>query len=133
LNRAGQTILLTTHYMEEAERLCGRVAIMDRGRILALDTPDALKQSIGADTVVTVKSAGDTERLGDLLAAEVAGVTGVRAQDDTVQLHVSGTDRLLPRIVSVAEHAGFDLVDLSVSAPTLETVFIALTGKELRD
>jgi ABC-2 type transport system ATP-binding protein len=50
-----------------------------------------------------------------------------------VQLHVSGTDRLLPRIVSVAEHAGFDLVDLSVSAPTLETVFIALTGKELRD
>jgi ABC-2 type transport system ATP-binding protein len=133
LNRAGQTILLTTHYMEEAERLCGRVAIMDRGRILALDTPDALKQSIGADTVVTVKSAGDTNRLGELLAAEVAGVTGVRAQGETVQLHVSGTDRLLPRIVSVAEHAGFDLVDLSVSAPTLETVFIALTGKELRD
>ena len=133
LNRAGQTILLTTHYMEEAERLCGRVAIMDRGRILALDTPDALKQSIGADTVVTVKSAGDTDQLGALLAADVTGVTGVRVQDETVQLHVSGTDRLLPRIVSVAEHAGFDLVDLSVSAPTLETVFIALTGKELRD
>src|SRR6476620_5372129 len=63
LHRDGQTILLTTHYMEEADRLCERVAIMDHGKVLALDTPAALKQSIGADTVVTVKSAGDTDRL----------------------------------------------------------------------
>src|SRR5579862_2890027 len=59
LNREGQTILLTTHYMEEADRLCQRVAIMDHGRILALDTPAALKEGIGADTIVTVKAAGD--------------------------------------------------------------------------
>ncbi len=56
LHRAGQTILLTTHYMEEADQLCDRVAIMDHGRILALDTPAALKQSIGADTVVTIEA-----------------------------------------------------------------------------
>ena len=64
LHREGQTILLTTHYMEEADKLCERVAIMDHGRILALDTPAALKQSVGADTVVTVKTSGDAGELG---------------------------------------------------------------------
>ncbi len=74
LHGEGQTILLTTHYMEEADRLCERVAIMDHGRILALDTPAALKQSIGADTIVTVRSTGDLDRLAELLAADVEGV-----------------------------------------------------------
>src|SRR6202012_75679 len=71
LNSDGQTILLTTHYMEEADKLCDRVAIMDHGRILALDTPAALKQSIGADTVVTVRTTGDADRLGEVLASDV--------------------------------------------------------------
>src|SRR5579859_3231766 len=73
LHAAGQTILLTTHYMEEADRLCQRVAIMDHGRVLALDTPDQLKRSIGADTVLTIKNTGDTERLAGLLASDVEG------------------------------------------------------------
>ena len=133
LHRSGQTILLTTHYMEEADQLCDRVAIMDHGRILALDTPAALKQSVQADTVVTVKTAGDTARLAELLSQEVAGVTRTRQIDGGLQLHVQGTDRLVPRIVLAAERGGFDLVDLSVAEPSLETVFINLTGKELRD
>ncbi len=133
LHRDGQTILLTTHYMEEADRLCGRVAVMDHGRILALGTPDALKQSIGADTVVTVKTTGDTGRLAELLAGQVAGVTRTRRVDGGLQLHVQGGDRLIPRIVLSAERGGFDLVDLSVAEPSLETVFINLTGRELRD
>jgi ABC-2 type transport system ATP-binding protein len=133
LHRDGQTILLTTHYMEEADRLCERVAIMDHGKILALDTPAALKQSIGADTVVTVKATGDTGQLAGLLAREVEGVTRTRHVDGGVELHVQGGDRLVPRIVMAAERGGFDLADLSVSEPSLETVFINLTGKELRD
>jgi ABC-2 type transport system ATP-binding protein len=133
LHRDGQTILLTTHYMEEADRLCERVAIMDHGVILALDTPAALKQSIGADTVVTVKATGDVDRLGELLAREVAGVTRTRRVDGGIELHVQGADRLVPRVAAAAEHGGFDLVDLSVAEPSLETVFINLTGKELRD
>jgi ABC-2 type transport system ATP-binding protein len=133
LHRRGQTILLTTHYMEEADQLCDRVAIMDHGRILALDTPAALKQSVQADTVVTVKTAGDTARLAELLSQEVAGVTRTRQIDGGLQLHMQGTDRLVPRIVLAAERGGFDLVDLSVAEPSLETVFINLTGKELRD
>jgi ABC-2 type transport system ATP-binding protein len=133
LHRQGQTILLTTHYMEEADQLCQRVAIMDHGKILALDTPAALKQSIDADTVVTVKAAGDLSQLAELLARDVEGVTRTREADGGVQLHVQGGDRLVPRIVTAAEHGGFDLVDLSISPPSLETVFINLTGKELRD
>jgi ABC-2 type transport system ATP-binding protein len=133
LHRDGQTILLTTHYMEEADQLCERVAIMDHGKILALDTPAALKQSIGADTVVTVRAAGDLAKLGALLTAEVAGVTRTRPIDGGVELHVQGGDRLIPRIVLAAERGGYDLADLSVAEPSLETVFINLTGKELRD
>ncbi len=133
LNREGQTILLTTHYMEEAEELCERVAIMDHGRILALDTPEALKRSVGADTIVTVKADGDTEALARQLAGEIAEVTHTRTIDGGVELHVKGAERLVPRVVNAAEAGGFELADLSVSEPSLETVFISLTGKELRD
>ncbi len=133
LHRAGQTILLTTHYMEEADRLCDRVAIMDHGRILALDTPAALKQSIGADTVVTVRTGGDTGRLAALLTHDLDGVTRTRHVEGGLELHVKGTERLVPRIVLAAERGGFDVVDLSVAEPSLETVFINLTGKELRE
>jgi ABC-2 type transport system ATP-binding protein len=138
LHGEGQTILLTTHYMEEADQLCDRVAIMDHGKILALDTPAALKQSVGADTVVTVKTAGDTARLAELLSQDVDGVTRTRLVDGpgrerAVELHMQGSDRLVPRIVLAAERGGFDLMDLSIAEPSLETVFINLTGKELRD
>ncbi|MGO8905215.1 MAG: ATP-binding cassette domain-containing protein [Solirubrobacteraceae bacterium] len=133
LNREGQTILLTTHYMEEADALCDRVAIMDHGRILALDTPDALKQSVGADTIVTVKARGASEEHVRRLSEEIAGVTRARVIEGGVELHVKGVERLVPRIVNAAEREGLDVVDLSVSEPSLETVFINLTGKELRE
>ncbi|HEY1822385.1 MAG TPA: ATP-binding cassette domain-containing protein [Trebonia sp.] len=133
LHNDGQTILLTTHYMEEAEQLCDRVAIMDHGKVLALDSPAALKRSIGADSIVSVRTTGDADRLGELLAAEIAGVTRTRAADGKLELHVQGGDRLVPRIVLAAERGGFDLLDVSVAEPSLETVFINLTGRELRE
>jgi ABC-2 type transport system ATP-binding protein len=133
LNRAGQTVLLTTHYMEEADQLCDRVAIMDHGKILALDTPAALKQSVGADTIVTAKAGGDPEALAAKLAQELPEVTRTRTIDGGVELHVKNAERLVPRVVDAAEAGGFEVVDLSVSEPSLETVFINLTGKELRE
>jgi len=133
LHNDGQTILLTTHYMEEADQLCDRVAIMDHGRVLALDTPEQLKRSIGADTIVTVRTTGDLDKLGELLVNDVAGVTRTRAADGRLELHVEGSDRLVPRIVLAAENGGFDLLDVSVAEPSLETVFINLTGRELRE
>jgi ABC-2 type transport system ATP-binding protein len=119
--------------MEEADQLCSRVAIMDHGKILALDTPAALKQSVGADTIVTVKADGDTQALADRLAEQVDGVRKTRLIDGGVELHVTGPERLVPRVVNAAEGGGFDLADLSIAEPSLETVFISLTGKELRD
>src|SRR5206468_9633147 len=71
LHAEGQTILLTTHYMEEADQLCSRVAIMDHGRILALDTPAALKATVGSDAIVTVRTAGDVAALAAVVAKEV--------------------------------------------------------------
>jgi ABC-2 type transport system ATP-binding protein len=133
LNADGQTIMLTTHYMEEADLLCGRVAIMDHGRILALDTPAALKRGIDADTIVTVTASGDQEGLSRLLTSQIEGVTRVRPIEGGVELHVKGHQRLLPKVMAAAEGGGFPIIDLSVTEPTLETVFINLTGKELRD
>ncbi len=133
LNREGQTILLTTHYMEEADQLCDRVAIMDHGKILALDTPEALKQSVGADTIVTVKARGDAESLAGLLSRSLPEVTRTRVVDGGVELHVKGAERLVPRVVGAAESGGMEVMDLSVAEPSLETVFINLTGKELRE
>jgi len=133
LNADGQTILLTTHYMEEADQLCRRVAIMDHGKILALDTPAGLKQGVGADTIVTVKAGGDQELLAEALRRDVAGVTRTRQTESGLELHVRGGGRLLARVVAAAEGGGFEVADLSVAEPSLETVFITLTGKELRD
>jgi ABC-2 type transport system ATP-binding protein len=133
LNADGQTILLTTHYMEEADELCRRVAIMDHGRILALDTPAGLKRTVGADTIVTVKAAGDQDRLAAALQRDVHGVNQTRQTQAGLQLHVRGGDRLLARVIAAAESNGFEIGDLSVAEPSLETVFINLTGKELRD
>jgi ABC-2 type transport system ATP-binding protein len=133
LNADGQTILLTTHYMEEADQLCDRVAIMDHGRILALDTPAELKQSVGIDTIVTIKAPGDQDLLAAALEKGVEGVTRTRKTDAGLELSVSGSDRLLARVISAAESGGFVVADISVAEPSLETVFINLTGKELRD
>ena len=133
LNADGQTIMLTTHYMEEADQLCDRLAIMDHGKILALGTPGELKQGVEADTIVTVKADGDPDALAAVFTQHVDGVTSTRTIDGGVELHIKGGDRLVPRIVAAAESGGFSLADLSVAEPTLETVFIGLTGKDLRD
>ena len=133
IHAEGQTILLTTHYMEEADQLCSRVAIMDHGRFLALDTPAALKSSLGAETIVTVTADGDLAALATLLEHEVPGVQSSRQMDGHLLLHVAGATGILPQVVTTAERGGLTVRDLSVAEPSLETVFINLTGKELRD
>jgi ABC-2 type transport system ATP-binding protein len=133
LNREGQTILLTTHYMEEADELCDRLAIMDHGKILALGTPAELKRSVGAEAIVTVKAAGELDALAARLSEAIAEVSQTRAIDGGIELHVKEAPRLVPRVVAAADAAGFELADLSVAEPSLEDVFISLTGKELRD
>jgi ABC-2 type transport system ATP-binding protein len=132
LHEEGQTILLTTHYMEEADQLCRRVAIMDHGRILALDTPEELKRSIDADTIVRVHTDGDVRAMADALA-KMDGASHADPGDGEVRVYLRGVAGVLPRVVDAAEAAGFRVTDLSINVPTLETVFITLTGKDLRE
>jgi ABC-2 type transport system ATP-binding protein len=106
---------------------------MDHGRILALDTPAALKDSVGAGTVVRLSVEGaDVAALGRQLVDTVEGVSDHRIVDGALSLSAHGSG-LLPRIIDAAERAGAEVTDVSVSPPTLETVFINLTGKDLRE
>jgi ABC-2 type transport system ATP-binding protein len=133
-NAKGQTIFLTTHYMEEADQLSDRLAIMDHGKLLALGTPAELKRSTGADTEVIVSVAGgDLSLLAKHLGA-LDGATGSTVVDSKVRVELhAGGGAVLPRIVDHAERGGFQVTDLSVREPTLESVFIKLTGKDLRE
>jgi ABC-2 type transport system ATP-binding protein len=133
LHDDGQTILLTTHYMEEADEFCDRVAVMDHGKILALDTPAELKASIGAGRIVIVSATGDLAELADKLVATVEGARQARIVEGRIHLSVDDSQGLLPRIIDAAEAAGSSVNDLSVTEPTLESVFINLTGKDLRE
>ncbi|HEY1740246.1 MAG TPA: ATP-binding cassette domain-containing protein [Acidimicrobiia bacterium] len=133
LHANGQTILLTTHYMEEADQLCQRVAIMDHGRILALDTPGHLKATVGAATEVRMQVNGD--HLQDLASSleHIQGTSAARVVDGTVFVYVDRGGPRLPELISAAERGGYSVSDVGVTEPTLETVFINLTGRELRE
>src|SRR4051794_10020154 len=111
LHAEGQTILLTTHYMEEADQLCDRVAIMDHGEILALDTPERLKRSVGVGNVVQITAAGDLDRLAEHLVKAVPTATSAQVIDNQVRLQADGSG-LLPRIVAAAEEAGASVTDI---------------------
>lgn len=132
LHGSGHTVVLTTHYMEEADQLADRVAIMDHGRLLAVDSPGGLKRSVGADTVVKVAAEGDLAGLARHLE-DFDGSESVQLVDGAIHVSLRGSNGVIPRIVALAEAAGFTLTDLSVTEPTLETVFFNLTGQELRD
>jgi ABC-2 type transport system ATP-binding protein len=133
LNAAGQTVLLTTHNMDEADQLCDRIAIMDHGRLLALDTPAGLKNSTGADTVVSIMADAPAVRLTGAFAA-VDGAVNVVPADGGIQVHVRGSRQgILTRMFAAAEAQGIEVSDLSIAETTLETVFLGLTGRELRD
>ena len=119
--------------MEEADFLCDRLAIIDHGKLLALDTPEALKRSTGADTYVTVTSPDHLEKVQEVLAREVPGVERAEVVEETVRLLVQGAEGVLPAVVSAADRGGVTVTDLSVTEPTLETVFIELTGRDLRE
>jgi len=130
LRAGGLAVLLTTHHMEEADRLSDRLAIMDHGRLLASGTPAELKRQVGAATVLDLHLERPSAELVERLAA-MPGVKEARLLPDGIRLFSSGSDGLLPRVVELTQGAG--LRDLRVTEPTLETVFITLTGRELRD
>ncbi len=133
LNKEGQTICLTTHYMEEADQLCNRVAIMDHGKILALDTPSNLKKSVGIDTIVQLEVKTNLQQFSDAVTKHLPQVIKTRLYAGGLELQIGKTDNLLSKIVAAADDAGSEVTNVSISEPTLETVFITYTGRDLRE
>src|SRR5581483_7653505 len=129
LNRAGQTTLLTTHYMEEADVLCERVAIIDHGRALAVDTPAELKRRHGAETVITVTVEGDPAPLAER-AERLDGARSVEREGQLVRVRAARSEGALVHLVQAATELGLPVRDASSLPPSLEAVFLNLTGRE---
>lgn len=133
LKRAGRTIILTTHYMEEAERLCDRVAIMDHGRIIALGAPQELIASIGGGHVVEFVLDGDKVALDPSELSTLEGVRSVRRENGNYQLQVVDLHRVVPGLLAAMAERRIALNELRTHSATLEDVFVTLTGRHLRD
>ncbi len=130
--RRGGTVLLTTHYMEEAERLCDRVAVMDRGRIIALGSPSELVASLGAEHVVEFGLA-DGAALEESDLRRLPGVVAVRSADGKTYLTVRRVHETVPALMQLLAGRGAALSELTTHHATLEDVFLSLTGRHLRD
>jgi ABC-2 type transport system ATP-binding protein len=132
LRNEGITVVLTTHYMEEADELCDRVAIIDHGKILVEDTPAALKNSVGAQKVYNLhlRDRAGAEPLLETLRA-IPGIGKAEATGDGVRILAHNADGLLSEVVGAANPYG--LRDLTITETSLETVFIQLTGRDLRE
>jgi ABC-2 type transport system ATP-binding protein len=130
LRRERKTILLTTHYIEEAERLCDRVAIIDHGRVIALGTPRELRQRSGNKTRIEVRLA---KPVADGALKILEGVTEAREVDGSYVIHTQRPPQAIVSIVKHLEAESNELVSLEIFTPSLEDVFIELTGRRLRD
>ncbi len=127
---SGGTVILTTHYMEEASRLCDRVGIMDRGRIIALGTPDQLIESLGADQILEFST---RRKLAEGELELLPGVRSVRAHPAGYSLTVSDIGMALPALLAELDKQQAELITLTTHQATLEDVFVSLTGRMLRD
>ena len=129
----GRTIMLTTHYMDEAQILCDRVAIVDHGKVIALGTPRELIGSLGAEHVVDFGVAGDGATLDDGALRDLEGVRAVRRVAGDYELQVGALHRTIPALLALLTQRQLALAHLTTHSATLEDVFVSLTGRQLRD
>jgi len=128
---SGMTVFLTTHYLDEADTMCDRIAIIDHGKIAATGTPSELKDRVGGD-VVTVKPLGPPGSLLDALKA-LPGVTSVVPQDGSFRVKCPNGETLIPKVVGAATGLGISLAGVSLRRPSLDEVFLDFTGREFRE
>jgi len=133
LKKAGRTIILTTHYMEEAARLCDRVAIVDHGKVITIGTPRDLVASLGADHRVEFSTGDGPTRLDLAALGRIDGVRQVNAEDGHIRLHTSELHVAIPALLDELGRQGVPLTELRTHSATLDDVFVALTGRRLRD
>ena len=130
---AGRTILLTTHYMDEAERLCDHLAIMDHGKVIARGTPGELIASIGAEHLVELSTKGAARVLDPARLKILDGVRDARVENDRLHIHASELHRAVPALIEELRLQDVPFTELRTHSATLEDVFVALTGRHLRD
>ncbi len=129
----GVTILLTTHYMDEADKLCNRIAIIDHGEIVALDTPEALKDMLGGDVITLgLEKPEDIDRLCSSYKENGCANTVSKKQNE-IFITVQNGERQIPHILALASDAGIPIISVSLRKPTLDDVFIHHTGRAIRD
>ncbi len=130
----GRTVVLTTHYMDEAERLCDRVAVIDHGTVIADGSPAELVRRVGGENVLTLTLGGDTAlSLDPAELARLPGVTAARREGDGFALSAAAPQVALPAALDLVRAKGLPLAGLTTRSATLEDVFVALTGRHLRD
>jgi ABC-2 type transport system ATP-binding protein len=127
----GLTVFMTTHYLDEADQLCDRIAVIDHGKIIALGTPKELKDSVGGDTLELSVAPGAPDPTSIVTA--MPGVRSVARRGDTYRVKCSNGESLVPKTVIAAAQAGIDVVGVTVTKPTLDEVFLQLTGHAYRE
>jgi ABC-2 type transport system ATP-binding protein len=130
LHRQGRTIVMTTHYMEEAEQLCDRIAIIDKGKLLALDTTAALKAKAPGGTMIELTLDGDASDAASRVAS-VAGVSKAEGFKEVLRVHSNEGGRIISQVIEASERAGRHVRNIALEEPSLETLFISLTGRKL--
>jgi ABC-2 type transport system ATP-binding protein len=130
LHNQGRTIVMTTHYMEEADRLCDRIAIVDRGKLLALDTPGRLKERAPGGTLIELHIDADAARLTDSVSA-LDGVLRAEAQGNVLRAFSDRGGRIISPLIQLVEDTGLHVRNIGLTEPSLETLFVSLTGRKL--
>ena len=130
LHNQGRTIVMTTHYMEEADRLCDRIGIVDRGKLLALDTPARLKERAPGGTLIELHIDGDAARVAPSVTA-LDGVLRAEAQDGVLRVYSERGGRIISPLIQLVEDAGLHVRNIGLTEPSLETLFVSLTGRKL--
>ena len=130
LHRQGRTIVMTTHYMEEADQLCDRLAIIDNGKLLALDTTKALKAKAPGGTMIELTLDGDAREAASR-AAVLEGVSEAEGRGDVLRVRSTAGGRIISGVIEAAETTGRHVKNISLEEPSLETLFISLTGRKL--
>src|SRR5438270_4467522 len=135
LNSKGQTIFLTTHYMEEADQLCQRIAIIDHGKLLALDSPTVLKRSVPGGYLIElqVRERSGAAQIFTNALASLTGVVDVNSDHDRVRIYADRAEGLLANVMRLAGEQGVMVTDAHVAEPSLENLFLHLTGRSLRE
>jgi ABC-2 type transport system ATP-binding protein len=130
LHNQGRTIIMTTHYMEEADRLCDRIGIVDRGKLLALDTPARLKERAPGGTLIELQLDADPQPIiGAVTALE--GVLRAEARESVLRVFSERGGRIISPLIQIVEDAGLHVKNIGLTEPSLETLFVSLTGRKL--